>query len=243
MRIVKRLSRASTLGFTLVELLVVIGVIALLISLLLPALARAREQNKAVKCASQLQQLYLAQTFYANDNAGRFTPVLFSGIDKTWHPLLARYITKSEDAQNFQRTPELFLCPSVDAGLFKPTASAYGMNSCVMLPNWNMRRDRKCNASEIILMGDKPMSTDDFLASDDGTYLVRQEDETKFWMQILGHRSAGSYRHGGKQVANMLMLDGHVAAMSRKDLVMDSGHWRWGGDDLPMYQGTYCNCP
>jgi prepilin-type N-terminal cleavage/methylation domain-containing protein/prepilin-type processing-associated H-X9-DG protein len=57
-------------GFTLVELLVVIGIIAVLIAILLPSLARARMSANLVNCQSNFKQIYVAISFYVNENKG-----------------------------------------------------------------------------------------------------------------------------------------------------------------------------
>ena len=73
-------SRSPRAGFTLVELLVVIGIISVLISILLPSLNKARSTARKIACQSNLRQMGLATTFYTNDNKGFFPMPDYGGL-------------------------------------------------------------------------------------------------------------------------------------------------------------------
>jgi prepilin-type N-terminal cleavage/methylation domain-containing protein/prepilin-type processing-associated H-X9-DG protein len=73
-------------GFTLIELLVVIAIIAILMAILMPALARVREQGKRAACMGQLKQLALAWIMYADENDGKIVngAAGFSNQNMAW---------------------------------------------------------------------------------------------------------------------------------------------------------------
>lgn len=75
-------------GFTLIELLVVVSIVALLISILLPALSRSREHARGVQCLSNLRQTALAAHTYVASYRGRYVPAYFTvdnaSIQYTW---------------------------------------------------------------------------------------------------------------------------------------------------------------
>jgi prepilin-type N-terminal cleavage/methylation domain-containing protein len=110
-------------GFTLVELLVVIGVIALLISLLLPALSRARSQARAVRCMSNIRQLGVGLRLYATDNRDCY-PINISAPSpgKYWNDTdrVGRYLPPPTVAMN---ASSVYWCPEDDGA-----AQSYAMN-------------------------------------------------------------------------------------------------------------------
>jgi prepilin-type N-terminal cleavage/methylation domain-containing protein/prepilin-type processing-associated H-X9-DG protein len=112
-------------GFTLVELLVVIGIIALLIAILLPALTRAKEQANAVSCASNLRQIHNAMAIYTVNEGGYIMPAsrgTGNGATNNWwgYEALGRGLgvrsngtNITEDRVAAARISKMLNCPSV----------------------------------------------------------------------------------------------------------------------------------
>lgn len=107
-------------AFTLIELLVVIGIIALLLSIVMPALKKAKEVAKTTICKSNLRQLTLGMRLYAEDNDGK-APAFTAGSNyfagNYWYFAIAPYLGSNYYVQNPEQDRrggmETMYCPSV----------------------------------------------------------------------------------------------------------------------------------
>ena len=218
-------------AFTLVELLIVVGLIAVLLSLLLPAVNRARQMAAQAGCAGNMRQIGMALTLYAQDNDGFFPRCAQIGgfqrgdwID--WWPgdnlqrsAVARYM--GDHVQ-----PRYFRCPSdiienhtrILDGIY---AYSYTLNNYVAAdafwaapPLTPIRNFAITHQNDRILLVDEDESS-----ADDGNYLPEYAPYPNLLAvrHDLNRRSRTSssfnldlYRRG-----NVLMVDGHVDFVDR----------------------------
>jgi prepilin-type N-terminal cleavage/methylation domain-containing protein/prepilin-type processing-associated H-X9-DG protein len=195
-------------GFTLVELLVVVGIIAVLIAILLPALIKAREAANRVACASNLRSIGQAFMLYANDNRGEFPRTYW---------LHEFYWSHSPDSFGGLRG---FSNPTAADPFAKPTV----WNWDTVLPPWNIDRrpgDNDVTASLFLLVRNYRMSSKLFVCPSRSEYYPDR-------FPTLGVVGASSDPTKRSNFSSPYNLSYSVNLMFRPDLATRIGwQWKW----------------
>lgn len=216
-------------SFTLIELLVVIAIIAILASMLLPALNKARDKAKSISCASQLKQMSTAFVFYRQDYDEHVPWAYDAGI-KIWATgFLGPYVgikpyVDWNDAKYSKASQGIFECPAdptnFTAGIWAQHARpaiyepSYGMNSHLSGRKYTLFKNK--NVSSIVLAADSKHRWEE-------NGLGYSLNETNIASHIYK-------RHSNKKSANILWVDGHVSNQLNVDYINNST-----GNDRNMY--------
>lgn len=207
-------------GFTLVELLVVISIIAILAGLLLPAVRVVKEKSLGLKCASNIRQLGFGIAAYAEDNEG-ILPNTYNSLGSPvyrWTELIATYVEASKK-DNGTLSTSLQLTNSVLAGCpsYKPTTGltawdvGYGLNGQMNWPTNGNNSDTRNIATGTY----KVFSLASVSFPSNRCLLV---DCPSFSAQSLALNMAGGIRHQNRLTT--LFVDLHVQPLLIEDYLL-----------------------
>ncbi|HEY1684923.1 MAG TPA: type II secretion system protein [Tepidisphaeraceae bacterium] len=189
-------------AFSLAELLVVLGIIALLISLLFPALSRARAQANYIRCQSNLRQIGQAMVIYANNYSGWMFPPdagLIVPPSQRWYVSVLKVPTPKDASSTDPKdwTPPLMLCPADDPNPMN--YHSYLVNNHLVEHHliYSSKAPVGITTSRVVVMGEKKTLS------------------TNYYVEILSGNSTYEeqvdlYRHGKTIGSNYLYLDLHV---------------------------------
>ena len=200
-------------SFTLIELLVVIAIIALLASMLLPALTQARESGRKIKCISNLKQFGIASMMYADDNDG-WLP--YSRVDNyLWDYLLFDYVDYDLANKDTRKDYSIFHCPSAKPNVprqpYRARGYAYNRRVTGYVGGITSQLFKIETPDTIVLMTDFGLENNDM--KENRTMDGLNNVPFVGVLDTRGELHAISYRHSGR--TNVLFADGHVSSCGK----------------------------